>query len=153
MRSIFLIQLTFAAITVLSASTTNGQESSPSTIVALDQATANLLSPHLPKLAVIVVSEDEPFGRLNQRALSMLDAEYVVFRSDQISLSSQLFRERLINHGVRGVDLTAHFWSSEPEGQTDLDAKLRNLPPRIAQLLSVNALEVAERVALLDASP
>lgn len=39
-------------------------------------------------------------------ALSVRNAGYLVYRSDQLSLNSRLFRDRLVAHGVHAVDLT-----------------------------------------------
>ncbi len=43
---------------------------------------------------------------LNGRALQMQEARVFVFESDRESLLEAMYRERLVQHGVKAVDLT-----------------------------------------------
>ena len=77
-------------------------------VVALDSGSAKLLKMCFPAMPFqpLIQSGSESFEEINQRALSMRDAGYLVYRSDQLSLNSRLFRDRLVAHGVHAVDLT-----------------------------------------------
>lgn len=86
------------------------EESNPPKVVALDHPTADLLRACFPAMEfeVLVRFENEPNATINQRAWLTRDADVLVFRSDQISIRSRLFRERLMMQGIRAVDLKAH---------------------------------------------
>ena len=97
--------LVFLAPTVVAA-----EEPSPPKVVALDHSTADLLRACFPAMEfqVLVRFENEPNAAINRRAWLTRDADVLVFRSDQISIRSRLFRERLMTQGIRVVDLHAH---------------------------------------------
>ncbi|MAI71887.1 MAG: hypothetical protein CMM01_13365 [Rhodopirellula sp.] len=86
------------------------EEPHSATVVALDHHTGDLLRACFPavEFQVLVRREDEPNSVVNRRAWSTRDADVLVYRSDQISIRSQLFRERLMTQGIRVVDLNAH---------------------------------------------
>ena len=86
------------------------QEPSSPKVVALDHSTADLLRACFPAIEfqVVIPFENELNAAINKRAWSTRDADVLVFRSDQMSLRSQLFRERLMTQGIRAVDLKAH---------------------------------------------
>ena len=86
------------------------QEPTDVHVVALDPGTSDLLKSYFPDISFrsLVRIDDEPFERLNQRALSMRNATCLVYRGDVMPLKSQLFRERLVAQGIRTVDLAAH---------------------------------------------
>ncbi|WP_148080132.1 hypothetical protein [Roseimaritima ulvae] len=46
---------------------------------------------------------------INRRSLAARDATQVFYRSDQSSLVSRFFRERIFNQGVDCFDLAEHF--------------------------------------------
>ena len=100
-----VVLLAFLAPTVAFA-----DEPNPPRVVALDHSTGDLLRACFPAIEfeVLVQFENEPNAAINRRAWSTRDADVLVFRSDQISITSQLFRERLMTQGIRAVDLKAH---------------------------------------------
>ena len=79
-------------------------------VVVLDHPTGDLLRACFPTIDfhVLVQFENESNAAVNRRAWSTRDADVLVFRSDQISIRSQLFRERLMTQGIRVVDLKKH---------------------------------------------
>ena len=103
-------RLLFALLAFLVPTTTFGQEPSRPIVVALDHSTADLLRAFFPAIEcrVVIQFENELNEAVNQRAWSTRDADILVFRSDQMSYRSQMFRERLMTQGIRAVDLTAH---------------------------------------------
>ena len=103
-------RLLFALLAFLVPCTTFGQKPGRPIVVALDHSTADLLRAFFPAIEcrVVIQFENELNTAVNKRAWSTRDADVLVFRSDQMSFRSQLFRERLMTQGIRAVDLTAH---------------------------------------------
>ena len=79
-------------------------------VVALDDGSAELLKLCSPQFAFksLVRSENESYQSLNDRAWSMRNAGCLVYRGDQLSGTSKLFRDRLIAQGVPAIDLAIH---------------------------------------------
>ena len=100
----------FVLLAFLVPTTTLAKDPSPLKVVALDHSTAHLLRACFPAIEfqVVIQCENESNAAVNERAWSTRDAGVLVFRSDQISIRSQLFRERLLTQGIRAVDLKAH---------------------------------------------
>ncbi|MCD0461030.1 hypothetical protein [Roseiconus lacunae] len=111
MRFFVMIQAVFAAIALVDFSPVDAQEKTGPVIVALDQATADLWCSYFPEadLRVVVPNDDLDYAVVNVRALSVCDASYLLYRRDQNSLVTQLFRERIANQGVFSVDLVEFF--------------------------------------------
>ena len=102
-------------------------------IVALDGGSANLLKSCCPKTAFesLIQLENEPYQVLNERAWSMRDASCLIYRGDQLSVISRLFRERLTAQGVRAIDLAAYAVERKPV-------------PRQHQIADLGTLQVSE---------
>ena len=98
------------AILPLFGASSEAQEPTGVHVVALDVGSSDLLKTCRPEISFVslVDSEDEPYPRLNERALAMRDARYVVYRADRLSMTSQLFRDRLVAEGVQAIDLTRY---------------------------------------------
>lgn len=79
-------------------------------IVALDEESANLMQSYSPEtvIDILIQSETDSYHEISARAWSMRDARYVVYRSDQCSISSQIFQERLVAQGVQAIDLASY---------------------------------------------
>ncbi len=120
-------RLLFAWLAFLASTVALADEPGPRKVVALDHSTADLLRACFPAIEfeVLVQFENEPSATINRRAWSTRDADVLVFRSDQISIRSQLFRERLMTQGIRTVDLKAHI-SIKRALQLRLDADRPN---------------------------
>ncbi|MEL6109408.1 MAG: hypothetical protein AAFU85_25655 [Planctomycetota bacterium] len=105
MRSKLWILLVFAGIVSQWTPMTSGEEP----VVALDGPSGEMLRSCFPaaKVEIVIQSDKEAWGRLNQRGLSLRRVHCVFYRSDYSTLASQLMRERLSNQGVRTVDLIA----------------------------------------------
>lgn len=120
-------RLLFAWLAFLASTVALAEEPSPPKVVALDHSTAGLLRACFPAIEfeVLVQFENESNADINKRAWLTRDADVLVFRSDQISIRSQLFRERLMTQGIRAVDLKAHI-SINRALQLRLDAEGQN---------------------------
>ncbi len=120
-------------------------------MVALDHSTADLLRACFPTIEfeVLITFENEPNAAINQRAWSTRDADLLVFRSDQISIRSQLFRERLMTQGIRAIDLKAHI-SINRSLQFRLDADgPKFLRSSAARLIASNLAASSHQVTVL----
>ena len=133
-------RLLFAWLAFLASTVALADEPGPRKVVALDHSTADLLRACFPAIEfeVLVQFENEPSATINRRAWSTRDADVLVFRSDQISIRSQLFRERLMTQGIRTVDLKAHI-SIKRALQLRLDADRPNfLRPNVKRLVATH---------------
>ena len=78
-------------------------------IVVLDDGSARLLEACCPntRFESLISSDEIAFEILNSRALSMRNASCLLFRSDELSVTSRLFLDRMIAHGVPAIDIVA----------------------------------------------
>ena len=141
-------RLLFAWLAFLVSTVAFAEEPGTRKVVALDHSTADLLRACFPTIEfeVLVQFENEPNATINRRAWSTRDADVLVFRSDQISIRSQLFRERLMTQGIRAVDLKAHI-SINRALQFRLDADGPNfLRSKVEQLVATHLPATSHQV-------
>ena len=101
-----------ALVTLIACFSTNAVAAeSPSylLIVAADQPTASLIRPPRrdARLSVLIHDENDSFELINARALAVRFATHVVYDSSRATTLSEIFRERLQNHGAIPIDLRA----------------------------------------------
>ncbi|MEO1527450.1 MAG: hypothetical protein AAFX06_18635 [Planctomycetota bacterium] len=91
-----------------------GQESviarnRPAAIGALDEPSGEMLRACFPSttIRVVLLTDGGVWSRINPQDLSLTQVRCAFYQSDYSTLSSQLMRERLLNQGVRVVDLSS----------------------------------------------
>ncbi|MGI9467065.1 MAG: hypothetical protein ACR2OA_08090 [Rubripirellula sp.] len=111
MRSNVFLLMVFVAVSTSGASRAAAQAGAAPAVIVLDRPSADLLQLHFPNVRcdVVVSDHDAPYEELNRRAWLMRDATVVLYRGDQGSMASRIFRERLTSQGVRVFDLAEHF--------------------------------------------
>ncbi|MEM0925952.1 MAG: hypothetical protein AAGJ83_07935 [Planctomycetota bacterium] len=124
MHSLILVVSLFGAVPTPPALIAESIDSSK--VIVMDQATADLLAQRTAcvRFRILVHSESDTLATLDRRALALQDADYVLFRSDRISVKSQMLRERLSNHGICHVDVLKLF----PKEQHRAPAPNRDAP-------------------------
>ena len=85
-------------------------------IIALDTGSATLLDTCCPttNYECLIHTNETDYQTINARALSMREASCLIFRGDRLSVTSQLFLDRLRSHGMHCIDLAAYAAKRHP---------------------------------------
>jgi hypothetical protein len=91
-------------------SLTTAQESSKTLIVIADHELATLISHRIDHstLATLIRDPADTYQVVNERAVVMRHARYYLYRSNNESALSGIFRERLQTQGAIAIDLQSH---------------------------------------------
>ena len=102
--------MTFLGVILCQDSSLVAQGPIEGRVVALDGGSANLLKACCPAMAFesLIQSEDESYQLLNRRAWLMRDTSCLIYRGDQLSMTSQFFLERLAAQGVPAIDIAGY---------------------------------------------
>jgi len=103
--------LAFAVMALAFSGLLNAEQPAeqPIVIAVANQELASRLLPSIHsdfRLSVLDASDEGDISLLNQRALAIRTARLFVYESDGESLLQALYRERLVQHGVKTIDAT-----------------------------------------------
>lgn len=123
-----MFRLTVLAAACLYGAAASADDPPVRLLAVANHQVASLLPPVPPgtSIAVLIHDQRDSDAAVNARALAMRHATHFVSDCDNASLLTQLFRERLINHGA--IPITLPRTRSQVLGLADSNAAISNNP-------------------------